>query len=114
MIVGWAWLLIGPSTRRSEIDQPLIYGRLLDDSRPPRSGYVLTGHPEAEATLQRQRGLVPSAAAFTNTTGHRTTILHNFAFRERDVLLRFYDVACCARQRTREGQVVQLLPRTLD
>ena len=74
----------------------------------------VTGHPEAEATLQRQRGSVPSAAAFTNTTGHRTTTQHNFAFREPDVLLRFYDVAWCAKQRTREGQVVQLLPQNLD
>ena len=108
MIVGWAWLLIGPSTRRSEIDHRCFTDALL------MIRARVTGHPEAAATLQRQRGLVPSAAAFTNTTGHRTTIQHNFAFRERDVLLRFYDVACCARQRTREGQVVQLLPRTLD
>ena len=34
--------------------------------RPPRSGYVLTGNPEAEATLQRQRGLVaPNAVALS-------------------------------------------------
>jgi hypothetical protein len=33
----------------------------------PRSGYVLTGNPEAEAALQRQRGLVlPNAAVATN------------------------------------------------
>jgi len=42
----------------------------------------ITGNLEAEATLQRQRGLVPpNAAVFTNTTERRMPTRHNLAFR---------------------------------